>query len=113
MGDLINTLVHSLKLLLLGMEPATTCKIPQDIDNTNIQLVAHSQGLVQLLAQVRLHVVDLVHDQILESLGRCAGHLVNVLLEEAALALPVGTLGCGDSCTPFLEKCARKITYFQ
>ena len=110
LSNLINTFIHSLELLLLGMKPATTSQIPQNIDDAHIQLVAHSHGLIQLLVQVCLQVIDLIHHEVLEALCGGTGHFVNVLLEKLTLALPVSTLCSGDACAPLLEEGSREVT---
>ena len=91
------------------MQPPAAGDVPQDVHNAHVELVAHSNGLGQLLGQIKLEVSHLVHQGVLEAPAVGLREFVKILLEERPLLLPVTAVRCCYSGFTFLEESPGKI----
>ena len=67
--DLVDALVHRLELLLLRVHAAAGRDGPQDVDDAHVEPVADRHSLADVLREVHLQVVHLVHDCVLQKTG--------------------------------------------
>ena len=111
LGDLVDTLVDGLELLLLGVQPSPAPNVPKNVDDAHVELVAYRDRLRQLLGKVQFQVHHLVAHRVVET-EVAAGDVrqpLQILCEEGALSLPVSALRRRDPGLALLEEGAREV----